>query len=191
MNKLNNYGEDLRFNFAEQCKRDGIYKKVYVDFEDGTCLLEPSVRNVQDYAAWCLMTYDESALDTVYEWIAMGVGSQLFKNEHCEVYAWDLITELRKCYSILWDMGDIDIGYADFRIGGESKCTIRQVSGQCFEFNACFDGCSWHNKMKAKTLSDAMIEAEEWLREYYKKGVQHAENRLAYCRFALECLEED
>lgn len=67
MNKINAYGEEIKFHFAEQCKKDGTYNKVYVDFEDGTCLLEPSVRNVQDYAAWCLMTYDEMALDIVYE----------------------------------------------------------------------------------------------------------------------------
>lgn len=191
MNKINAYGEELKFNFAEQCKKDGTYNKVYVDFEDGTCLLEPSVRNVRDYAAWCLMTYNEMALDVVYEWRDVKDHNSLFKNEHCEIGICELIVELRKCYSVLWDVGDIDIGYVDLFIGGESKCTIKQTSGSRFEFSACFDGCSWHNEMKARTLVDAMAEAEEWFREYYTKGIKSAEGRIAYCKFALECLEEE
>lgn len=191
MNKINAYGEELKFNFAEQCKKDGTYNKVYVDFEDGTCLLEPRVRNVQDYAAWCLMTYDEMALDTVYEWLCLTSNSIIFKNEHCDIGAYDLIVELRKCYDILWDTGDEDIGYIDLLIGGEKKCSIKQISGSRFEFDACFDGRSYHNKMEARTLQDAMIEAEKWFRDYYYQGIKSAEDRIAYCKFALECLKED
>lgn len=191
MNKLNAYGEEIKFNFADQCKKDGTYSKVYVDFEDGTCLLEPSVRNVQDYAALCLMTYDEMALDTVYEWMRITSHGPIFKNEHCEVGMYDLIAELRKCYSVLWDIGDNDIGYIDLLMEGERKCSIKQISGSRFEFDACFDGCSWHNKMEARTLQDAMREAEQWLRNYYTKGIKSAKDRIAYYKFALECLKED
>lgn len=115
----------------------------------------------------------------------------IFKNGYCEVGTYDLIAELRKCYSILWDTGDEDIGYVDLLIGGEKKCSIKQISGSRFEFDACFDGCSWHNKMNARTSQDAMREAEMWLKDYYTKGIKSAENRIAYCKFALECLKED
>lgn len=68
MLKITKYGEKIQEDFLEHCKKDGTYKRVFEDCEDGTCLLEISVRGVKDYAAWCLLTYGTDAINIVNEW---------------------------------------------------------------------------------------------------------------------------
>ena len=68
MLKITKYGEKIQEVFLEHCKIDGTYQRVFEDLEDGTCLLEPSVRGIKDYAAWCLITYGTDAINTVNEW---------------------------------------------------------------------------------------------------------------------------
>ena len=63
------YGVEIINNFLWHCKAEGQYDKVYGDnAEDGTCLLEPCVRNVEDCAALYLLTYDRYAIETITEW---------------------------------------------------------------------------------------------------------------------------
>lgn len=63
------YSVQIINNFLWHCKAEGQYDKVYGDnAEDGTCLLEPCVRNTEDCAALYLLTYDMYAISTVTEW---------------------------------------------------------------------------------------------------------------------------
>ena len=204
MLKLTKYGEEIQKDFLENCKKDGTYKMVFEDFEDGTCLLEPSVRGDGDYAAWCLLTYGENALNTVYEWRGVGCEYFVFKNDYCKVGFWELVREIRKSFVTCWDYGDEDIGVYDFYINGQEMCSIRDIKVYChnlseeekkrrfqdglYEFNACFDGCAWHNVMQAKTLAEAKAEAEAWFVDYYEKGIVSAENRIEFCKDMLESL---
>lgn len=68
---LNIYGKEVVDRFIDKCKTDGSYKRVYEDFEDGTCLLAGSIENVFDFCAWMYLTYDRYALYTLNEWKAM------------------------------------------------------------------------------------------------------------------------
>lgn len=68
MLKITKYGEKIQEDFLEQCKKDGTYQRVFKDAEDGTIILEESIRGVKDYAAWCLITYGTDAINEVNEW---------------------------------------------------------------------------------------------------------------------------
>lgn len=204
MLKFTKYGEKIQEDFLENCKKDGTYQRVFENAEDGTCLLEPSVRDVKDYAAWCLITYDGEALNIVYEWREMGCQYFVFENNYCNVGFWELIHELRNCFKKCWDNGDKDIGVYDFYVNGMKMCSIRDIDVNysswskekrkrrfedgLYEFNACFDGCSWHNVMEARTLAEAKVEAEEWFIDYYQKSITSAESRIEFCKDILESL---
>lgn len=68
---LNIHGKEVVDRFIDKCKADGSYKRVFEDFEDGTCLLEESIENVFDFCAWLYLTYDRYAFDTLNEWKSM------------------------------------------------------------------------------------------------------------------------
>lgn len=204
MLKLTKYGEKIQEDFLEQCKKDGTYQRVFEDFEDGTRLLESSVRSDGDYAAWCLLTYGEDALNTVYEWRDMECQYFVFTNNYCSVGFWELVRELRQCFAKCWDDGDSDIGVYDFYINGKEMCIIRDIKVYChnlseeekkrrfkdglYEFGACLDGCAWHDVMQARTLAEAKAEAEAWFIDYYQRGITSAESRIEFCKEILESL---
>ena len=65
---LNKYGEKVLDKFLDKCKANGSYKRVYEDFEDGTCLLEDTVENLYDACAWLYLTYDAYVFSVLREW---------------------------------------------------------------------------------------------------------------------------
>ena len=68
MKYINDYGKQIIKEFLDKCKVDGTYQKVFVDYEDGLCLLDPSVKNVKDCASMFLLNYDEDVLNVVSGW---------------------------------------------------------------------------------------------------------------------------
>ena len=68
MLKITKYGEQIQKDFLEHCKTTGAYQRVFEDFEDGTILLEDSIRGVKDCAAWHLITYGTDAINIVQGW---------------------------------------------------------------------------------------------------------------------------
>lgn len=130
MLKITKYGEKIQEGFLDQCKRDGTYQRVFIDGEDGTCLLEPSVRGVKDYAAWCLITYGTSAITTVNEW------REECENDICWCTNWldlnnaffitcaELLTELNKSLAEVKE--DMSI---QFTLTGEEIEQLEQTTG--------------------------------------------------------------
>ena len=68
MLKITKYGEKIQEDFLDHCKVDGTYQRVFEDFEDGTFLLQDSIRGVKDYTAWCLITYGTDAINIFNKW---------------------------------------------------------------------------------------------------------------------------
>lgn len=65
---LTEYGNKAVERFLDKCKADGSYKKVYEDFEDGTCLLEDTMENLLDVCAWLYLAYDRHVFDVLDKW---------------------------------------------------------------------------------------------------------------------------
>ena len=87
MKKITEYGLKIQQDFLDKCKQDGTYQRVYEQYEDGTCILEESIKTLQDAVAWCLLTYDENAINEVNEWTSKAWGFE------CE----QIKAELEKC----------------------------------------------------------------------------------------------
>ena len=88
---LNEYGNKVVDKFLDKCKANGSYKRVYEDFEDGTCLLEEAIENFLDECALLYLTYDCYVFDTLDEWKKDGE-TYLFDNVTYE----DVENELHK-----------------------------------------------------------------------------------------------
>ena len=130
MLKITEYGEKIQENFLEQCKKDGTYQRVFGCFEDGTCLLEESIRGVKDYAAWYLITYDTNALNIVDEWrdgceddICWCTNWSDLDNAFFITYE-ELITELNK--SLIEQKEDISV---QLTLTGEEIEQLAKVTG--------------------------------------------------------------
>ncbi len=157
MLKLNEYGKKLVENFYEQCKTTGTYDKVFVDFEDGTCLLESSVRGVKDCAALYIITYDKDAIDTVKDW------KEEDSSRFCWSTNWDdmdnaftitydeVLNELRKCFTETID---------------DTSIQLTLTSEEIAEL-ASASGCDIVDK---ETLHDAVLMAIEKYIETYKEA---------------------
>lgn len=66
--KITEYGQKIIAEFLEKCKVDGTYQKVFVDHEDGLCLLDPSIKTAQHCAASFLLNYEEDTLNVIRGW---------------------------------------------------------------------------------------------------------------------------
>lgn len=65
MLQINEYGAKIVEDFIEHCK-DNCKYDIAMDY--GLEVLNDCVRGVKDYAAWCILSYDTMAIDTVNEW---------------------------------------------------------------------------------------------------------------------------
>jgi hypothetical protein len=92
MKKITEYGLKAQENFLEKCKQDGTYQRVYEQHEDGLCILEESIKTLQDAVAWCLLSYDTYAIVGINDCISDGTDLKAwgFELEHIKA-------ELEKC----------------------------------------------------------------------------------------------
>ena len=102
MLKITEYGNKIVEEFIDYCK---ICDKYDIAMDHGLEILDECVRGVKDYAAWCIMSYDTMALDTVEEWFAEASSSV--------------------CWSTNWD----DSENSFFITFG----SLRDVLNKCFE----------------------------------------------------------
>lgn len=58
------YGKQLMRAFEKKCGKDLMDESI----EEGTYVLEKCIKNRFDEVAWCLITYDIYAIDTVKDW---------------------------------------------------------------------------------------------------------------------------
>lgn len=91
---LNDYGKKIVDKFLDKCKANGSYKRVYEDFEDGTCLLEDAIENLYDACAWLYLTYNKFVFDVLDEWQKDGCKyvfeSMTFEDVKNELYKWEI-----------------------------------------------------------------------------------------------------
>lgn len=102
MLKLTEYGKQLQKDFEKHCRERGVWDEMY---EEGTYVLENSIRGVKDHAAWCMITYSEDVIDTVKGWqeetksnVVWSTNWHDFDNAFTITYA-DLLNELDKCFT--------------------------------------------------------------------------------------------
>lgn len=97
---MTNYGKELVKRFLNKCKESGSYNKVFVDFEDGTCLLENDVETLEEVAAHYLVTYDVWAYNTLCEQVDFcnGKWNEICWNVGNKKYTFEEVkTILEKC----------------------------------------------------------------------------------------------
>ena len=95
--KITEYGQKIIAEFLEKCKVDGTYQKVFVDHEDGLCLLDPSVRNAKDCSARFHLNYEEDTLNVIRGWQKEIQDNIAWYGEGFTITYDEVIAELEKC----------------------------------------------------------------------------------------------
>ena len=90
--RINHYGQQLMRTFEMKCGQGLMEESMRL----GTFVLEKYIDNRFDDAAWCLITYDINAIDTVKEW-KNTVEEDIIHQDDDDYTLDDLITVLTKC----------------------------------------------------------------------------------------------
>lgn len=89
---INNYGTQLIREFEKQCGKELMEDSMRL----GTFVLEGAIKNRYNQAAWCLITYDIYAIDTVMGWY-IEYPEHMFVDENDTYSCDELIAVLDKC----------------------------------------------------------------------------------------------
>lgn len=127
MIKITEYGKKLQKDFEEHCKARCLWE---VMIEEGTYVLEDAIRGIKDYAAWCMLTYDTDAIDTVRGWenesktsIVWSTNWRDLDNAFTITYN-ELLNELNKCLMEVKDDMSIKLTLA-----GEEIEQLEKIAG--------------------------------------------------------------
>lgn len=127
MLKITEYGERIRDEFIEHCKDCAKYD-IAMDY--GLEVLNDCVRGARDYAAWCILSYDTMAIDTVEEWRAMSSSAVCWSTngddlENAFVITFGSLRDiLNRCFEEVKTEMDIKMTFT-----GDEVSQIEQLTG--------------------------------------------------------------
>ena len=134
MKKINEYGNKIIEEFLDKCKVDGTYQKVFVEYEDGLCLLEPSIKNTKDYAAWCLLNYEENALNVVDGWKEETPNNACWHSDEVLLTYDEVIAELVQSITETKLNGELIMSRIDAIKNYKNKCDEEKINKEKEEY---------------------------------------------------------
>lgn len=139
MLKITEYGNKIVEEFIDYCK---ICDKYDIAMDHGLEILDECVRGVKDYAAWCIMSYDTMALDTVEEWFAEASSSICWSTNWDDPENSFFITFgslrdiLNRCFEEVREEMDIKMTFTEEEIKQIEEFTGREIKEKEDLYNA-------------------------------------------------------
>ena len=122
MLKITKYGELVQEMFLEKCRQDGTYQKVFEEFEDGICLLEPNVKNVVDCVALFLLSYEQDALNVIEDWQKTTDDNIAWFGDGFRLTYPEIITELKRCIEDVGFKTMYEVDLRNRKSGRSERC---------------------------------------------------------------------